>query len=200
MVFRYVLCRCVIWRATPSCIEPEMTFFHYAYCPRHNTTGERFRDYGSYSLPCKDTYFERFGGYNMFWAFLDHRYPEIFELLNGSAAISESDLIQGRVTYMKNEKERPAWLEDVDDDYWFDFVDTYKSVWQTFPDVINAGYLRLQKKRVERRIKKVPRKEKLGDEIVKSLRKQFWKSFMGMELREILSGDWKGEPHWILRD
>lgn len=190
-----------MWRGTPSNIIPEMTFLRDAVCPRHNTTGATFRDYGDYALPChKDPYFDRFGGHSVFWALLDRQFPEIFEELNGSAQMSNFELIQGHIAYLQNLKERPQWLQDVAEDYWFDNVNELRARCKKLRPDMEKIYLRIQKRRVERGVDKTPRMQEMDYDQIKQRQKEFSESVMGRELSEISSGRWNGKPHWKLRD
>jgi hypothetical protein len=199
IVHRYMLCRCVMWRGTPSNIIPEMTFLRDAICPRHNTTGATFRDYGDHDLPChEDPYFERFGGYNVFWALLDRQFHKIFEELNGSAQMSKFDLVQGHIAYFQNLEERPQWPQDVAEDYWFDILDYFRATYKKLPPDLEKNYLRIQKKRVERGIDKTHNREEVEDDQIEQQRREFSESVMGKELSEISSGRWNGKPHWKL--
>lgn len=65
MTVRYMDCRCILRMSTPSPFAPEMTLPLCALCPRHNTKGKRFADYG-YQDCHQDPYFDRFGGYTAF--------------------------------------------------------------------------------------------------------------------------------------
>lgn len=194
IVVRYLLCRCVMWRATPSSIMPEMTLLRDAQCPRHNTTGKRFRIYADYSLPCdKDPYFvQQFGGYNIFWTLLYSRFPNAFERLNGKAAISRLEMMRGNIAYMEKELEQPGWSQNLAEDYWFELVDTCKPL----PPDMEGEYLRVKAKRVARGIDTAPREEDLSGDHIRQLRKDFYGSTMGRELKEIAEGRWTGEPHW----
>jgi hypothetical protein len=172
-----------------------MTSLRDAECPRHNTTGNTFRNYGDYFVPCdQDPYFEQFGGYNVFWALLHDRFPRIFEKLGGLSAISEHELVQAYIAYLQNEQERPGWIQDLTEDYWFELAETCEPL----PSEVQGEYLRVKTRRVERGIDRAHSREKLDDNQIKHYRKNFSESAMGRELCEIESGRWTREPHWKL--
>jgi hypothetical protein len=190
-----------MWRGTPSNIIPETTILRDTTCPRHNKIGATFRDYGDHSLPChKDPYFARFGGYNAFWALLHRRFPEIFDELNGASCISESDLVQGRIVNVRNIIDRPQWIQNVVDDYWFELADDVRARAQTLPPCMQDNYLRIEKNRTERGFEKMPQQGEVNSALFEQLRKNFSESGMGRELRDISTGSWGGKPHWKLAE
>jgi hypothetical protein len=197
IVYRYLYCRCALWRSTPSHFIPELTILRDYECPRHNTTGKRFRDYGDFALACdEDPYFDQFGGYKVFWALLHRRFPKIFEHLGGPSVMSELELLQCHIAYLQNEKEREAWLQDVVEGYWFEFVGYHKDRQLIFSPAAEEEYLRVETRRIELGIDKPSNKKGLGEDQIEQHQKDFSESTMAREIRDIVSGCWTGEPHW----
>ncbi|KAF2276577.1 uncharacterized protein EI97DRAFT_44593 [Westerdykella ornata] len=166
IVHRYLFCRCVLRLGTPSRLEKEMTLLVNAPCPRHNIVGKNLRDYSELAVhPSEDPYFERFGGYNAFWAMLHRCFAPLYERLGGSKAITKTQLLYGYVDLAQMEEDDKEAVRRIADDY-----------------LLKTREMLLNKKQ-----------ESVNDDHLD----QFNKSYMGMELRKILNGDWDGIPHGI---
>jgi hypothetical protein len=197
LVYRYVRCRCVIWRSTPSRIVAETTILRHTDCPRHNRSGNTWRDYGTYS-PCEtDPNFEYFGGYAASWALLQCHLPAIFESLDGADAISKQEHVKGHIA---NSEKRPEEVEKLVEGYWFNVLKTCRLQYQTFPPGVEDQYILAKLKRDERGIDTASMEDQDTDDVgTEFYRKQFSEFVMGRELHDIMSKRWTGQPHWELK-
>ncbi|KAH7140162.1 hypothetical protein B0J13DRAFT_526918 [Dactylonectria estremocensis] len=96
IVHRYVYCRCILRTNTPSHSAPEITMVTIATCPRHNTLGIFFNDYGNVDYS-KDFYFDGFGGYDSFRFLIAFYYPDLYEELGAEMFARQEDLERTKV-------------------------------------------------------------------------------------------------------
>lgn len=200
IVHRYIFCRCVVRLSTPSRLNEEMTILTVWPCPRHNSKGITFRDYSEIALPCQsDPYFDRFGGYNAFWALLYRYLPNIYLHLGGPESITENQLEYGYVDLSRMEERDEDSVRCIVRDFKFDVAETmvYQGM-DLHPDV-TAEFI----KEANRRRQAAGEKgfDFTHDEGARGkMRDGFEDSPMGRELKEIITGNWKGVPHWTIEN
>ncbi|KAH6695590.1 hypothetical protein F5X68DRAFT_258177 [Plectosphaerella plurivora] len=118
-VFRYYLCRCIIWRPLPLLSQDlphggeEQTLLRAGDCPRHSTKGKKYSgfDYGDIDYE-RDRYFEGFGGVKTFRGFtallLLHKNGHLYEKLGGKSYADEEEFRSAlRMIDSVGEKEGP---------------------------------------------------------------------------------------------
>lgn len=200
LVHRYLLCRCVLRLSTPSRLVDEQTILMFSECPRHNTKGTNFRDYGEIALPClEDPYFDQFGGYNAFWALLHRDLPGIYHDLGGPKSIADNQLKYGYVDLSRMEAQDKEAVRRIVQDYWFEVVEGIVDLGVDLPRDVAADFTKEKVRR--QKVQKTTRSSFTLDRMeIGRLQDQFKESDVGRELKEILLGNWKGLPHWIIEE
>lgn len=196
MVFRYLFCRCIIRLSTPSRLNAEMTLFHACVCPRHNTQGITFRDYSELALPRHaDPYFDKFGGYNAFWALLHCYRPKIYDNLSGPQAITSNQLEYGYVDLARIKEHDKDAVWRMLKDYQFEVTEHLVNRGIDLPPDHAADFA---KEKAERQSveEKTFFEFSPSEEWITNMRN----SPMYKELKEIIEGNWDGIPHWIIED
>ncbi|KAL3466255.1 hypothetical protein BJX64DRAFT_284823 [Aspergillus heterothallicus] len=186
---RYLYCRCILRKTTPSSLCPEMTLFIAAVCPRHNNQGLKHADYGdkSYHL---DPYFDQFGGYNAFRGMVFLLFPGLRRYLGEDAFIADNDL-EGVMDEAISAIDRLE-LHDAMQEYKYEVLKEAER--QGFPLPSHALDILRERRDV------MPKNE-FGDlELSEDQVKDFFECPMMREVTEILSGRWSGKPHWKISD
>jgi hypothetical protein len=177
-------------------------------CPRHNTQGHSFQDYSELALPClKDPYFNRFGGYNAFWALL-HRYlPTLYHDIGGPKAITSNELEYGYVDLNRKEEKDKDSVVQIARDYWFEVAEAMPNQAANLHPGLAANLppdlaAELTKEKTRRRQEAEKKRYKLSlDEVaIGRMCTEFRESPLGKQLEEIISGKWNGVPHWTIED
>ncbi|KAF2799210.1 hypothetical protein K505DRAFT_356799 [Melanomma pulvis-pyrius CBS 109.77] len=194
IVFRYLFCRCIIRLSTPSRLIPEMTLFRCSVCPRHNTQSIIFRDYSELALPSHDDpYFDKFGGYNSFWALLHRDLPNIFGHLCGPQAITSNQLDHGYMDLARIEKKDEDAVRRMLKDYQFEVTEHLVNLGVDLPPDRTAKF-------AEEKAERQSVKQIWGELVSDQMRTEMRDSPMFKELKEIDEGNWHGIPHWIIED
>lgn len=87
---RYLHCRCIMRRGTPSSFTPEFTILVEDMCPRHYNEGIVRADYGDQDYH-QDPYFKQFGGYNTFRAMELLFFPGVYLNILGQQSFIADD-------------------------------------------------------------------------------------------------------------
>ncbi|KAF2731936.1 hypothetical protein EJ04DRAFT_514233 [Polyplosphaeria fusca] len=200
IVFRNLYCRCVILLSTPSRIIEELTIFIACDCPRHNTVRTTYRDYSELTLkPHKDPYFDRYGGYNAFWAIMRYFLPQVYERLGGANAITDVELDHGFFDLVRmTENHQQASLR-IFWDYQHEIIDHMVKQIEHLPLDVLANFTEeeaAQRQRMKDEINwDQDEFNKLNGE--NDVTKDAW---FNKELEKVLKGRWNGVPHWAIED
>ncbi|PGH23523.1 hypothetical protein AJ80_02477 [Polytolypa hystricis UAMH7299] len=79
LVERYLYCRCIKHQSSPSQNGHVVTWVTFGLCPRHNVEDMAYEDDGNQDYH-QDPYFDKYGGYDAFRAFVsgsEHIYEEL---------------------------------------------------------------------------------------------------------------------------
>jgi hypothetical protein len=193
IVHRYLYCRCVLRLSTPSRVpqNPECTFLVFAECPRHNSEGIAFQDYGDMVNNHDDPYFDRFGGYDAFRFGLALLSKAVLNQLGGSDFLKADDFETCCEAFQyannaKSEELNDAWLE-------YEFEINNRLGWLGYelpPDVL---------RRLEiHRTLKVEAGPSNGDKCAWLSNVDCDDCHLVKEPMEILDGRWDGRPHWTV--
>lgn len=199
VVHRYVFCRCILRLSTPSRLVDELTLLQAAECPRHNTERITFRDYSELAQNChKDPYFERFGGYNAFWALLHVYHPRIYDDLGGEAAISRNQLESGLSDLRQMSDQSIDKVVGILIDYYFEVTETLVGAGLVLPPDRAEGFEKEKARRAAREGKNsgLPLSPSVSNCHFGDM--SDWP--MMKEVKAIIDGKWNGTPHWIIED
>ncbi|KAE9365771.1 hypothetical protein N431DRAFT_516548 [Stipitochalara longipes BDJ] len=202
-VHRYLHCRCILRLSTPSHIEKEQTFLTFALCPRHNTRGVSYLDYGNIDYNT-DQYFARFGGYKAFQGIIYMFAGNIYETLGGERFLSKDEkdgAVEAFDEFWKGDLEgfKKLFLE-----YMFEINDKLEREGFELPDEVVRG---VREERLKRQSQDAEWRETglhglHGESLVDTSGKRMDLRDIPMvkEVNEILDGKWNGKPHWALDD
>jgi predicted DNA-binding protein len=187
IVHRYLFCRCVIRRSTPSRIEQEMTFLILADCPRHNVKDISHRDYGDIHYH-EDPYFDQFGGYDSFRAIVALN-PKAYESLGAEMFLPLSQCAAA-FDAMEDALQKNNSLVS---NYWYEVYERLDGLGYKLRDSTTklVRERRLLEKGIDESEKYVVSEEERRD-------MRDWP--LMRELDDILFGKWSGTPHWALQD
>lgn len=185
VVHRYLYCRCILRKTSPASCEEEMTLLITARCPRHNSDGISFPDYGNddYHL---DPYFERFCGYSMFCFMVLICRPDLYQLLGGDGFMSEHEFGRERVRYDKLLDKEKFALHETLNEYWLEVYEELDKRNVPLPPQA-AETLRVK------RAQEDDRRPNLALGNLSNLP-------MLREVRDICAGKWDGKFHWAEDD
>lgn len=204
IVWRYNLCRCIIWRSTPSILTEEMTLLFSHPCPRHNNLGLCFPDYGDIDYR-DDPYFNCFGGYDLFRYLISTHWPARREYLLGGDKFFSDEERKRFETSVDEESpsndENTQGGEEIEDNhvvncirdalnrYVFEVNDTVMTHGYKVPDHI-AEWVRKE------------RQERDGEPLGFKFSNYYkWEDFPHNKgLLEVLDRTWSGKPHWAIED
>ena len=170
-------------------------------CPRHNTKGITFQDYGSeLALPCQiDPYFDQFGGYYAFWALL-HRYlPNLYHHLDGPKYSTDTDLEHGSVDLSRLENMEEGIVQSIASEYKLEVAEVMSNQGMALPPDIVADCIREEPDK-RPNIKKKYYSPVHGIVVKSIMRGDFKGTVEGRDLNEIIEGNWNGVPHWTIED
>jgi len=204
VVCRYAVCRCIIWRSTPSGFfldTGEITVLFSLTCPRHNKLGVCFPDYGDLDYR-DDPYFNRFGGYDLFRYLVSTHWPTVRESLGDDKFLSDEELkkIESSVDEepSSNDDSTQGW-EKIEDDHADNFIRALNHyVFELYDTMMKEGF------KVPDHIAERVRKERLergwGD--CRPLPEAFkWEDLPAIKgVMEIIDRTWPGDPHWAIKD
>ncbi|KAE8313874.1 hypothetical protein BDV41DRAFT_576301 [Aspergillus transmontanensis] len=189
---RYLYCRCILRRSTPSPFPQEITFPVGGICPRHNNRGIVHADYGDQDYH-QDPYFKQFGGYNAFRTMIFLLFLEVCSKVLGQQAFIADDERDSVVDELKTATYRLGSItKDAINRYMFEVYHDAEVAGVVLPhDVLN--FLRERKeKSPENEVLEMARNMKfnptscLPDSVVR-------------EVEDIQRGQWSGKPHWTVR-
>ena len=200
IVHRYLHCRCILRRTTPSRVEKEKTLLVLAACPRHNMINSSHHDYGDLDYN-KDPYFDQFGGYRAFQGFIYMFGGNIYQILGGEKFIPAEHIDETKGIINERIEADLDGLKDVFFEYYFEVNDTVEKAGIELPER-EAIFVEVERQR---------RKEKLQMDLGLELddgkwgfseeqRQQLYESPMMQEVRDILDGKWDGKVHWKVED
>jgi hypothetical protein len=192
LVYRYMGCLCVLWRSTPSRNIEEMTFVLDYGCPRHTSGKTSYKDYNELGLHGHDDpYFQKFGGYNAFWAMLHRIEPTIYDKFGGATAITEKQLKYGYIDLEMQEK------DGISLDYMFDMY-----LVESLPEYRAYESLCITTRPMRGTTSAIgSEKDDENAELrwqLKQMCDAFEESVQGKEIKQIVGGTWDGVPHWSL--
>ncbi|KAH7166373.1 hypothetical protein EDB81DRAFT_284783 [Dactylonectria macrodidyma] len=186
IVHRYVYCRCILRTNTPSHSAPEITMVTIATCPRHNTSGIYFNDYGNVDYS-KDPYFDGFGGYDYFQFLVAFHYPGIYEKLGAETFAKHEDLERVKVQMSKLPGENLM--------KYFEKLERYRLECRKEFDKVGVELTPEDVAKVAKYWSKM--KDDGIDYSLKSrVSQEEWRNPVTIEVRDILEGKWSGKPHW----
>jgi hypothetical protein len=192
VVYRYMGCLCVLWRSTPSRHIEEMTFVLKYGCPRHSTGQITYKDYNELGLyGHDDPYFQKFGGYNAFWAMLHRIKPKFYDMFGGATAISEKQLKYGYIDLEMQEKDGVSL-----DCMFHEYLTEILSVYREDPSLCTTTRpIRRATSAIggEKDDENAERRDQL-----KRICDDSEESVQGKEIKQIVGGTWDGVPHWSL--
>jgi hypothetical protein len=194
IVHRYMWCRCILRKTSPASCEKEMTFLvtpFQAVCPRHNSQGITFWDYGNDDYH-DDPYFDRFGGYDMFRFLALGCSKDSFDTaVGGEKFMSDEDFRREQQKYLGLSEERQASLRSVMmEDYFIEGWDTLDR--SNLPLPPHAA----EKVRERRERGNDKRRAWKGNYSDSETRQALYDSPMMREVRQICAGTSNGKPHW----
>lgn len=180
---RYVFCRCVLRRSTPSWLYPEATMLICAACPRHNSVGIYFRDYGDIDYH-RDPYFNQFGGYDAFRLLVqfsvNHDCLGVEKFLPHNAMqIAGENLVR----YLEEHRET---FESMKNRYLVEIGLQMKRSGLELPERLDDLIKTAEEPQGER---------SWGLELAEQVRR----SPMMMQVKEVLAGKYSGQPHWTVK-
>ncbi|KAF3402226.1 hypothetical protein DPV78_003593 [Talaromyces pinophilus] len=184
---RYFACRCLIRRSSPSQFEPEIDILRFARCPRHNNKGVSFRDYQDYEDPQDDLYFDKFGGYDAFRAFIHCYLTPLYISLGSERFLAQGDVHNAYAALQTAREVLGEGLMKVHQDYIFEHDDMLLRLGFTASDNARA-YITAERKR------------RGLDQACGIANDQIWdleESPMEKEVKTILNGEWRGKRHWL---
>ena len=190
-VHRYLYCRCILRKTLPASCEEEMTLFITpleARCPRHNSDGVSFPDYGNdnYHL---DPYFEPFCGYSMFRFMVLLRSPELYRLLGGDNFMPKDKFEREKVRYDKLLDKEKLALYKILDKYW---LEVYEELDRRKVPLPPQAAETLRVKRAQEEDKRPYLS--LGNAL--PISHGDWSDLpMLREVRDICAGKWRSEEH-----
>lgn len=184
---RYLACRCVIRRSSPSRLEPEIDVLRYAICPRHNSKGISFKDYGDYEKNWDDPYFHKFGGYDAFRAFIHLCFTPMYNNLGNERFLAQKEFESAYDCLETASEELGESLSKVHQEYIFEHDDMLIRLGFTGSDKAKT-YITAERK-----------KRGLGKvlNISDSQFKHIKESPVEKEVEMILNGKWRGKRHWL---
>lgn len=191
---RYLFCRCIIRRSTPSQFIPKMDFLTLGICPRHNNVGISHLDYGNLDYH-EDSYFDRFGGYDFFRLLIVIFVPNSYELLGREKFMRANDIAKVRANWERLPDKRIQALIQEIRQYIFECYDLLDESGVELPPKI-AQELRAEHVRKQGESPRTPKEPCLHPEMLQDFRN----SPMMREVKEILEGKWSGVPHWSVKD
>lgn len=199
IVHRYLHCRCVLRKSTPSSIEKELTLLILAVCPRHNIINSSRQDYGNIDYD-RDPYFDLFGGYRAFQGFVYLFTPNIYRILGGERFVPAQHLDEAVKVINKRIEEDPEGLEDVFSDYYFEVNDAVENAGIELPER-EAKFVEVERQR--RREKSLASCKEFGIgldgrgwEFTEEQYRMWSESPMMQEFRDIIDRKWDGKYHW----
>jgi hypothetical protein len=185
---RYFLCRCILRRSTPTWSESEIPLPLPCICPRHNTVGINFRDYGNIDYH-EDPYFKQFGGYNAFRAYIYFFQPRIYEALGGEKFLPQHQVEDARIildTQLREKGEEDFFNNKVWHEYSVEVNSDLEELGLKLPDD-KANIVREER---------MPRKQDIFDYLLREHPDSL--KHLLSEIEDILDGKWTGKPHWAL--
>jgi hypothetical protein len=200
IVHRYGWCRCIVRMTSPASCEKEMTIIVLHPCPRHNSNGVSFRDYGNQDYH-SDPYFDKFGGYDMFkflviwWE--DDEYAEMRDMLGNEKFMSRPEWLSALHEWREISDERMEEALGAMEEYWLDIFETAEQIGTPLtPDITE----RLRERRQRH-------KWKLSLDFSRNSHKSLLEPKLTAdnlpwikEVKEILAGKWNGRPHWAVEE
>jgi hypothetical protein len=192
IVHRYMGCLCVLWRSTPSRHPEEMTFVVNYGCPRHSARQITYKDYNELGLHGHDDpYFQKFGGYNAFWAMLHRMEPKIYDKFGGPTAITEKQLKYGYIDLEMQEKDGVS-LDGMLDKYLMEHLPVYREDTSlcTTTRPVRGATSAIGGGRGDENAERRDQLKRMREDLEKSVQ---WK-----ETKQIVGGTWDGVPHWSL--
>ena len=196
LVHRYLHCRCVVRLSTPSKLEKEMTLLVLHPCPRHNTDGLSFLDYGNKNYH-EDSYFDSYGGYDSFRAMIFVYCRNIYQLLGSDKFLSEEEAGAALQALVQHEERKPGSIKNALREYSFDVNEHLRRDGVDLPEGV------VQNLEQERQLRKIERERDKPEDFVffpdgEVPRMDLSNAPFNLELREILDEKWSGRPHWAL--
>jgi hypothetical protein len=167
-----------------------MTLLVIAQCPRHNCKGVSFLDYGHQDYHI-DTYFDDFGGYDMFrFLLLNHPSEELSRVVG--------QLIGGEkfLSLQENETTCHIWLRLSDADRGR-YLDRMVEYWTEVHEQLDRILVELPsdvRETLKERREQHNAKYKLPEFHESDIKQMPWEK----EVQEILNGKWSGKFHWIV--
>jgi hypothetical protein len=187
----------VVWLSTPSRLDNEKTLLALAPCPRHNIIGSNNLDYGDLNYK-QDTYFDRYGGYDCFRAFICAQ-EKIYELLGCEKFLSKEEADTAFESLQRHLAMKPV-NEDAFREYFLEVNKELRKHGFSLPaeiiQVLDEDDIRKKTKRPNHF------GSILSDEMdlvtLKDAMRELSDAPFMRELREILDGKYSGRPHWAL--
>ena len=200
VVHRYVHCRCVLRRTTPSRVEKEQTLLVVATCPRHNRNNSSRRDYGDLDYN-KDPYFDQFGGYRAFQGFVYMFAGNIYDILGGEKFIPAEHIDEAKSLIDERIEADLDGLKEVFFEYYFEVNDAVEKAGIELPES-EARFVEVERQRRKEKVNKDLGIEPDDGEwgFSEEQRQHIYESPMMREVREILDGKWHGKNHWEVED
>lgn len=196
LVHRYLYCRCILRKTSPASCEEEMTLLITpleARCPRHNSDGVSFPDYGNddYNL---DPYFERFCGYKMFCFMVLMRSPDLYQLLGGDSFMPKDKFETEKVRYDRLLDKEKLALHETLDEYWLEVYEELDKLKVSLPPQA------AEKLRVKRAQDNDRHPHLSLEDTLRMSHQDLLDLPMLREVRDICAGKWNGKFHWAEDD
>ncbi|KAF3386608.1 hypothetical protein F1880_001520 [Penicillium rolfsii] len=187
---RYLYCRCILRRTTPSSLCPEITLLVNSRCPRHNSQKITSADYGDIDYH-QDPYFDQFGGYNAFRGMVFAEFPGLYLHTLGRYAFIDPEEL-GRVTNDLNsaiDRLGHKFL-DILDEYKYEVYKDADQGGVSLPSHVIEFMRERESKEKENKMRDIP----LHPDLVKD----FLECPMMQEVEEIQHGRGSRKPHWTV--
>ena len=187
---RYLYCRCILRRSTPSQLCPEITVLINARCPRHNSGKASHADYGDIDYH-QDRYFDQFGGYNAFRGMVFGVFPSMYLNVLGRYAFINMDELDTVMKDLVSAIDRLGeTFQDALDEYTYEIYKNAKRLGVP-PSSHAVEFLNDWEEKVQE--DKMQDSPAPPDSI-----KDFLGSPMMREVEDIQLGRWSRKPHWTV--
>ncbi|OIW23549.1 hypothetical protein CONLIGDRAFT_686477 [Coniochaeta ligniaria NRRL 30616] len=197
IVHRYGWCRCIVRMTSPASCEKEMTLIVLNTCPRHNSQGVSFSDYGNQDYH-SDPYFDRFGGYDMFKFLVSDEHVKKLDMLSNEKFMTQQEWLTALFNkFLGYSEERRREVLNAMEEYWLEIFETAESRGAQLTPNIRE---RLRERRQQHKAKLGLDLLEDSDEMPQRFKLAADKLSWVKEVNEILAGKWNGKLHWAVEE